>query len=179
MKAKHQNVVKDMEHKISRAIIEVAVNHKANAIAMGDIRDIGDGVELGKRTNQKISGWNHGKVRAYVEYKAEAEGIVVKLVDEKYTSQTCPNCANRHKPRGRTYRCPSCSFQSHRDVVGQINILSTFKFGEPGKIPAPTITKHRMPHNLRLMRRRRDTGQALMPVARGIPSREATGFQTQ
>lgn len=160
MKAKHENVVKDMEHKISRAIVDVAVNREAGTIAIGDIKDIANGVKLGKRTNQKISGWDHGKVRAYVEYKAEAEGITVKLVDEKYTSQTCPNCGNRHKPRGRNYRCPSCRFQSHRDVVGQVNILSTFKFGEPGKIPAPQIINHRMPHNLRLMRRRLDTGQS-------------------
>jgi putative transposase len=160
MKAKHENVVRDMEHKISRAIVDVAVNREAGTIAIGDIKDIANGVKLGKRTNQKISGWDHGKVRAYVEYKAEAEGITVKLVDEKYTSQTCPNCGNRHKPRGRNYRCPSCRFQSHRDVVGQVNILSTFKFGKPGKIPVPQTIKHRMPHNLRLMRRRLDTGQS-------------------
>jgi len=159
MKAKHDAVLRDMAHKISREIVNVAVEMEASTIVYGDIKDIGDGVALGKKTNQKISGWNHGQIRKYVEYKAEAEGIAVVTQDERYTSQTCPNCGNRHKPKGRNYRCPACKFQSHRDVVGQVNILSAYKFGEPGKIPAPTEVKHRMPHNLRLMRRCGDTRQ--------------------
>lgn len=162
MKAKHDAVLRDMAHKISREIVNVAVEMEASTIVYGDINDIGDGVDLGKKTNQKISGWNHGQILKYVEYKAAAEGIVVTLQNERYTSQTCPNCGNRHKPRGRNYRCPSCKFQSHRDVVGSVNILSAYKFGEPGKIPAPIEVKHRMPYNIRLMRRCGDTRQMVV-----------------
>jgi len=163
MKAHHRAVVRDMEHKISRAIVDVAVERQANTIAMGDIRDIGDEVNLGKQSNQKISGWNHGQIQKLVEYKAEAapSGHPIKLVmvDEHYTSKTCPSCGNRHKPRGRNYRCPSCGFRCHRDVVGQVNILSVFKTGTPGNIPAPSVIKHRIPYNIRVMRRCLDTGQ--------------------
>ena len=176
MKAKHASVIRDMEHKISRAIVTVAIERKANTIVMGDIRDIADGVDLGKGANQKISGWSHGKVRTYVEYKAQTEGTAVVLLDEHYTSQTCPNCGNRHKPRGRNFKCPACKFQSHRDIVGQVNILSAYKLGTPGGIAVPTEIKHRMPHNLRLMRRCRDTGQDASPVARGATAREAAGL---
>ena len=175
LRAKHDRVMRDLEHKISRAVVEVAVERNAGVIALGDVRDAADNVALGKRANQKISGWNHGKVRQYVEYKAEAEGIKVELVDEHYSSQTCPHCTHRHKPRGRVYRCPACRFQSHRDVVGQINILSRYRHGEVGMLPAPQIIKHRIPHNLRVMHRRRDTGQPVGVVARGQP-REAAGF---
>jgi putative transposase len=87
------------------------------------------------------------------------------LQDEHYSSQTCPHCGHRHKPRGRLYTCPACRFQSHRDVVGQINILSAYVHGAPGKLPVPVRLKHRIPHNLRVMRRGRDTGQAQQPVA--------------
>jgi putative transposase len=165
MKAKHQRVIRDMEHKISRAIVDVAVERCAGTIVIGDVRDVADGVNKGKDANQKISGWNHGKIRSYVGYKAEAEGIAVALQDEHYTSQTCPSCTHRHKPRGRIYRCGQCGFSGHRDVVGQVNILSAYLHGAPGTLPAPTVVKHRMPHNLRLMRRRPDMGQAAKPVA--------------
>lgn len=175
MKAKHARVMRDMEHKIGRAIVDTAVEREAGTIVIGDVRDAADGVNLGKATNQKISRWNHGKIRQYVEYKAEAEGIAVELADEAYTSQTCPSCSHRHKPRGRRYRCPACGLQAHRDAVGQINILSRFKHGEPGKIPAPAVVEYRIPHNLRVMRRCRDTGRALAPVARE-PFREAAGL---
>jgi putative transposase len=167
MRAKHARVLRDMEHKISRAIVATAVEREAGTIVIGDVRDVADGVDLGRTTNQKISGWAHGRVRRYVIYKAEAEGIAVELEEEAYTSQTCPSCRGRHKPKGRRYRCPACGFQAHRDVVGQVNILSRFKHGEPGKIPAPAVVKHRIPHDVRVMRRCPDTGQALAPVARG------------
>ncbi len=165
MKAKHKRVIRDIEHKVSRELVNVAVERQADTMAMGDIRDIADGIEIGKQSNQKISGWSHGQIRKLTAYKAEAEGIKIVLVDEQYTSQTCPHCGGKHKPRGRNYRCPACGFRSHRDVVGQVNLLSIFKHGAPGQIPAPTNIKHRMPHNLRLMRSCRDTGQAAMPVA--------------
>lgn len=165
MKAKHDQVMRDMAHKISREIVNVAVEMGADTIVYGDIKDIADEVSLGKKTNQKISGWNHGTVRKYVEYKAEEHGIAVVLQDEHYTSKTCPNCGHRHKPKGRTYRCPACKFQAHRDVVGQVNILSAFKFGVPGKISAPTEVKHREPYSIRRTRRRQDTGQVEVPVA--------------
>lgn len=165
MKAHHRSVIRDMEHKISRAIVNVAIEHQAVAIAMGDIRGISDEVNLGKQNNQKISGWNHGQIQKLVEYKAEAERINFELVDERYTSQTCPQCQHRHKPRGRNFKCPVCRFQSHRDVVGQINILSTFKTGTPGNIPAPSVIKHSVPYNIRRTLRCLDIGQTSLSVA--------------
>jgi putative transposase len=175
-KAKYDLVMRDLEHKISRAIVDEAVDRKAGTIVYGDIRDIADGIDKGKVHNQRTSQWSYGKVRAYVEYKAQAEGIEVVLQDEHHTSKTCPNCGNRHKPKGRIYQCPACKFQSHRDVVGQVNILSAFKVGEPGKIPAPTNVKYRIPQNLRVMRKCRDTGQAAIPVACGAIPQEAAGL---
>jgi len=167
MKAKHRRVMRDLEHKISRAVVDTAVDQKAGTIVIGDARDVAAGVDCGKVHNQRMSQWNHGKIRQYIQYKAEAEGIAVKLENEAYTSQTCPHCGHRHKPKGRLYGCPACGFQAHRDVVGQVNILSRYKHCEPGKIPAPALIKHRIPHNLRVMRRCRDTGQASRSVARG------------
>jgi putative transposase len=178
MRAKHRRVMRDMEHKISRAVVAVAIERQAGTIVIGDVRDIADGVGHGTQHYQQSSQWNHGQVRQYITYKAEAEGIAVELVDEHYTSQTCPNCSRRHKPRGRNYSCGRCGFSAHRDVVGQINILSRYKTGEVGALRAPCEIKHRMPHNLRLMRRRRDTGQPDTAVARGTgrQSREAAGL---
>src|SRR5262245_3560429 len=142
LRAKHKRVMRDMEHKISRAVVNVAVEWQAGTIAIGDVRDIADGVDHGKQHNQQSSQWNHGQVRQYITYKAEAEGITVELVDEHYTTQTCPNCSRRHKPRGRTYTCGRCGFSTHRDVVGQINILSRHKTGEVGALHSPAEIKH-------------------------------------
>lgn len=162
MKAKQARVLRDMEHKISRHIVEVAVERRANTIVMGDVRDIADGIDKGTKHNQRMSQWTHGKVRTYVAYKAEAEGIRLVLQSERYTSQICPSCGHRHKPRGRVYTCRACGFSGHRDVVGQVNILSAYTLGEPGKLAFPTTIKQRRPalgNEKRSMRRCQDTGQ--------------------
>ena len=52
------------------------------------------------------------------------------LVDEAYTSQTCPQRLNCTKPKGRLYRCPVCGFVGHRDGVGCANLLSQYYTGE-------------------------------------------------
>jgi putative transposase len=175
--------MRDIEHKVGRAIVDTAVECKAARIVIGDVRDIADGIDTGKKHNQRMSRWDHGKVRQYVEYKAQAEGMLIELVDEHYTTKTCPNCTHRHKPRGRNFRCPACGTQAHRDVAQraprQINLLARFKTGDVGKLPPPTTVKYRIPHNLRVMRRCRDTGQvdpAGSSVARAVVAREATGF---
>jgi putative transposase len=116
-------------------------------MAIGDVRDIADASDKGRHQNQKLSTWRHGKLRAYLTYKAEAEGLTIILVDEQHTSKTCPNpiCNHRHKPKGRVYRCPACGFQAHRDVVGAANILSRQLHGEVGKVRPPAATMYRHP----------------------------------
>ena len=149
---------RDMEHKISRAVVNGAVEMDAGTIAIGDVRDVADKGTLGKKGNQKVSNWSHGKLRAYITYKAEAEGIKTDLVDEAFTSQTCPSCGCRHKPRGRRYVCGQCGFRGHRDGVGAVNILSVHQHGAPGHICPTGTTTYRIPYNVRVLRSPLDPG---------------------
>ena len=146
-RARQQRRIRDMEHKISRSVVEYAVERQAGTLAIGDVRDIADAARKGRKQNQRLSTWRHGKLRAYLTYKAEAEGMSVVLVDEQHTSKTCPNptCNHRHKPQGRIYRCPACGFQAHRDVVGAANILSRLLYGSVGKVRPPPVTMYRHP----------------------------------
>jgi len=136
---------RDIEHKVSRAVVNVAVEHGVGTLAIGDVRDVADGKRLNAKSQQKVSNWSHGRQRRYIEYKAEAEGISVELEDEAYSSQTCPNCGKRHKPTGRVYACPACGFVSHRDGVGTSNILSHRVYGECGHVKPPSTIKYRQP----------------------------------
>ncbi len=85
-KAQQERRERDILHKVSRAVVDHAVARRAGKIVIGDVRDIADGVNLGHRTNQKVSGWSHGRLRQYITYKAEHVGIEVVLQDERYTS---------------------------------------------------------------------------------------------
>ncbi|MCI0349693.1 MAG: RNA-guided endonuclease TnpB family protein, partial [Acidobacteriales bacterium] len=176
---------RDLEHKISREAVEWAVERNVGKLFIGDVRDVADKTSKaetaasgkpykGKVHNQRMSRWSHGKLRRYISYKAETAGIAVDdEVPEHYTSQTCPRCQNRYKPKGRTYRCPACGFGSHRDVVGASNLLSRAVHGELGKVRPPEKVKYRHPN---YRRSNHYTGKRSSPGhgARSSREREAT-----
>jgi putative transposase len=154
----------DIEHKVSRAVVDYAVERKAGAIAIGDVRDIADGKRMGVKSQQKISLWSHGKTRDYITYKAQAAGISVELIDEHDTSKTCPRCAHQYKPTGRVYRCPRCGLVAHRDAVGSVNILSRKLHGQLATILPPPLHMRRSIVTL--------PGRAsVVPRTRGVPRR--------
>jgi putative transposase len=118
------NQIKDILHKQTTAIVCTLKEDGVQKVGIGDLRDIRKNVDYGAKANQKIHQMPSGKVREMITYKAEREGVKVELVNEAYTSQTCPKCGKRHKPSGRNYNCPHCGLKYHRDGVGCVNIRS-------------------------------------------------------
>lgn len=126
--------IRDLEHKVTAMIVRVAVEMKATTLVVGDVRNIADGKRLHGVAQQKVSQWSHGRQRQQLEYKTAAAGFQTVLQDEAYTSQTCPGCGNRQKPKGRVYSCPACGYKGHRDAVGAMNILSKYLTKAAGNI---------------------------------------------
>lgn len=157
--AQQERRQRDILHKVSRAIVVVAQETDAATIALGDLRNIGDSVALGRHTNQKVSQWPHGRLCKYITYKAGAVGIMTVLVEEHHTTKTCPACGHEHQSTGRLYRCPACGLHAHRDVVGAANILSRHRYGALARISPPTQVMYRIPFNRRVLRSRLDTAQ--------------------
>jgi hypothetical protein len=52
--------IRDIEHKISRAVVRFAVEQKASTLAVGDVRDVADGKRLHRLSQQKLSSWRTG-----------------------------------------------------------------------------------------------------------------------
>ena len=159
--AQQKRRTRDIEHKVSRAVVHWAVERKVGTLVIGDVRDVANGKRLNGKSQQKIGLWSHGRQRGYITYKAEAQGVVVpEPEDEAHSSQTCPRCKCRYKPTGRVYCCPACGFCAPRDTVGSVNILSRHKYGEVGFILPPEVTKYRRPFVIERSRRSPlDTGQ--------------------
>lgn len=162
---------RDIEHKVSRAVVNWAVERGVGTLAIGDVRDIGDGKRLNTKAQQKVSGWSHGKMRTLIEYKAAGAGIAALLQDEAYTSQTCPVCGHREKPTGRVYRCPACGFCGPRDGVGAANICSKFLGGAAGQCRLGSV-KYRHPFKAGKSSRL-DTAQVAWADFPGRQSQEA------
>jgi putative transposase len=170
--ARTRRQMRDIEHKVSRAGAEWVRQRGVQQVAYGDVRDVADGKRLNRVSQQKVSQWTHGRLRAYFTYKVAAYGVEVISQNEAYTSRTCPNpeCSHEHKPRGRNFVCPACGLRAHREAVGAANILSLHLHGEMGHIQ-PTQPKYRQP--FRKGRPRRippDTGQVAVVAETSIPA---------
>ena len=159
---------RDLLHKASRAAIIWAQAHQVGTLAVGDVRDVGDSKRLPPNQQQKISSWSHGTMRRYLGYKAAAVGITVDAtVPEAFTSQTCPGCGARQKPKARVYTCRACGFRGARDVVGAASILSRFRYRQVGRVMPPAHVMYPRP----FVRERRSSRPDTADLARGRRSR--------
>lgn len=122
-KSDHQ--LQDALHKTTRAFVDWCVEQGISDVYVGNPEGVQRNTKKKKRktTNQKLSNWSFGKLKGYIQYKAEAKGMNVSFVNEAYSSQTCPVCKRRKKVSTRNYCC-HCGYISHRDIHGAKNILS-------------------------------------------------------
>nr|WP_243120776.1 RNA-guided endonuclease TnpB family protein [Pelotomaculum sp. FP] len=106
---KEHRYTKDVNHKISRQIVNIAIQYNA-VIQLEDLSNIRGRVQFSRKINRKLHNWNFDQLRSFIEYKALAEGLKVVRVSPKYTSQGCHMCGVILKK-----------------VIGQIRPLSSVK----------------------------------------------------
>ena len=123
--SKSEAQLKDTLHKTTKQFVDWCVKNEVKKVALGRVEGVQRNTrkKKHKKTTQKLSNWNFGKLKEYLDYKLEAQGIKLVEVNESYTSQTCPVCSRRRKSSTRNYKC-SCGYSAHRDIHGARNILS-------------------------------------------------------
>lgn len=80
--------VEDYLHKVSRYIVDFALENQINTIIIGNNKNWKQSSSLGKVTNQAFVSIPHQKLIDKICYKAEPRGIQVILTEESYTSGT-------------------------------------------------------------------------------------------
>ena len=133
---RERNIIKDINHKISRRIVEIAKTNKCG-IALEDLKGIRRG-KGGKRSNKKnktgesfkssINSWEFYQLQTMIEYKAKICGIPLVYVDPKYTSQKCSRCGliAKNNRKGKNYTCTECGHVDHADANAAFNIALAF-----------------------------------------------------
>lgn len=124
IRRKQSNRIKDINHKVSRSIVDYADKHRT-AIVLEDL----DGISKkgkAKRYVQK-SQWSFYQLETFIKYKAALLGIPIFFVNPAYTSQVCSRCGSINKPNGKSYKC-SCSHFDHRDSNAAFNISANGEF---------------------------------------------------
>ena len=142
---KIDNQIRDGLHKHTTKFVKMCEDRGIATVVIGDLTGIREDINYGKKSNQKLHQWAFGKITQLISYKAKALGIKVEVIDESYTSQTCPKCGNKKKPTTRKYTC-ECGFTYHRDGVGAINIRRKYL----GHLGVPVAATMASPVGIRL-----------------------------
>ncbi len=127
---KDSNKVDDICHKISRKIVDTA-KRKNLLIVLGDLKSIQD-QDKGSEMNRKLHNFPHWKLRNYIKYKAEWEGLEVIEVSEAYTSQRCSRCGEIGDRHEGIFKCDNCGLKTDSDKNGahNIGVRGVGKFGK-------------------------------------------------
>lgn len=119
---KEHRYIKDQNHKISRKIVNMAIEEQVSVIKIEKLTNIRQTTRTSRKNAKNLHNWSFYQLQMFIAYKAALAGIKVIEVNPAYTSQTCPACGKLNQAIDRTYQC-SCGFHSHRDRVGAINIM--------------------------------------------------------
>lgn len=153
MRGRERRWMRDVNHKLSRGLVDLAARYPNPVIALESLNGIRDRVRGSKRFNRMMASWSFRQLADFIEYKAAKAGVRVVYVDPRRTSRTCPRCGHAtraNRPAQSRFRCVACGYQANADVVAAINIASVaaglLRQGPPGtarphKGQAPSAAK--------------------------------------
>jgi IS605 OrfB family transposase len=112
-------------------IIKHCLENKIGNILIGELKEIKQGINHGKRNNQSFVSIPFGKFKGKLQSKCDYYGIKYQLVDEAYTSRTDALALDEIKkqPYGKSRRVKRGLYKSitgqliNADVNGALNIL--------------------------------------------------------
>ncbi|CAD5244114.1 RNA-guided endonuclease InsQ/TnpB family protein [Thermococcus camini] len=142
LKRMHEKAKLRAKHYINTAVrgaVRRLYDLGVSKIVVGYPKGIARNSEKGKKQNFILSHvWRFNYVIKRLKEVAEEYGIVVEVVDEAFTSKTCPLCGQRHSD-GRIFRglfkCHREGVVMNADLVGAFNILRKVKAITPS-LPA-------------------------------------------
>lgn len=116
---KQSNRTKDINHKVSRQIVDYAVNHR-KIIVLEDLGKIKNSKKCGRYVQK--SNWAFFQLETYIKHKSSLHGIPIIYVNPAYTSKTCSRCGSINDVPGKRFVCENCGHKDHRDSNASFNI---------------------------------------------------------
>ena len=121
MQDRESSIVQDLNHKVSRALVDMAKNQNA-ALVFEELTGIRNTDKQHRSFRYFLHSWSFYQLQQFVEYKAKLLGVPVLYVDPAYTSQDCSKCGARGQRYKKEFRCPVCGHVNHADVNAAFNI---------------------------------------------------------
>jgi len=121
LKGKEQRHTTITNHTISKRIVEKAMS-EVKGIAIEDLTHIRERTTVRKAQRRKHHSWAFAQLRSFLEYKAKRDGVVMAIIDPRYTSKTCSVCKCIGDRNGKFFKCTSCGNIADADVNAAQNI---------------------------------------------------------
>jgi IS605 OrfB family transposase len=121
---KQQNRVRDINHKVSRGIVDYATEHCCAIV----LEDLGTVRKSKIRRSVQKAQWSYFQLETFIKYKAALRGVPVVYVNPRNTSRTCSKCGEINLPVGKKYKCTECGHFDHRDANAAFNIAKAVLF---------------------------------------------------
>ena len=130
-------------NRIVNFLVKHCIEKKIGNVLIGELREIKQGINHGKKNNQNFVSIPFSKFKAKLESKCDFYGINYQLVDEAYTSRTDALALDEIKkqPYGASRRVKRGLYKSstgqliNADINGALNILRKVA----GDSPIPEI----------------------------------------
>lgn len=126
LSGKEKRLMRDVNHVVSKKVVEFAVKNNVNVIGVEDLTGIMDRTryKVSKDDRYRHASWAFSELQAFIEYKAKEKGILVVYVDAAYTSQSCPKCGHvaKNNRKGLTFHCEACGHSMNADLNAARNI---------------------------------------------------------
>ncbi len=121
IKNRESRIVRDLNHKISKEIVEVAKEQNAG-IKLEALEGIRQNRRHSRRFNYSLHSWSFYQLQTFIEYKAELYGIPLTYVEPKNTSKECSRCGNIGIRESKKFVCHGCGHVDHADANASFNI---------------------------------------------------------
>lgn len=131
LERRERNMVKTMNHRISKDVIDFALRQNAAFIHIEDLAGFGGD----EKKDFFLRNWSYFELQQMIDYKAKRVGIEVRKVEASFTSLDCAHCAKEgeYDPNKAVFRCTNAECQHegqsvHGDYNAALNIARSTRF---------------------------------------------------
>lgn len=126
IKRRESNIIRDLNHKISRTLVNLATRLKGRLV-LENLEGISGRAKSSRSFRFALNSWSFYQLQTFLEYKAKLAGVPISYIDPYHTSKCCSRCGLVGNRQGKSFKCPNCGHVDHADVNASFSIAGVYK----------------------------------------------------